>query len=112
MDIDAIIQSKRGLGLGLEVRDTESVFGARADGATSVPDRLITIDSRLEEHPARFRFTAAHEAGHWVQHRHKDHLFLDTSLDDGLRFEHRLCEREANYFAAQVLMPTRPLLRY
>jgi Zn-dependent peptidase ImmA (M78 family) len=54
-------------------------------------------------HPNRQRFTIAHEIGHFLLHR--DH----GSFHDGLLFrrddELNQQEREANQFAALVLMP-------
>ena len=73
-------------------------------GALYPASREIVVNA--EEAEARQRFTLAHELGHWVCHcvdrrdqpvfcRHRD---LDLSSD-------RALEREANVFAAELLMP-------
>jgi Zn-dependent peptidase ImmA (M78 family) len=67
-------------------------------------DRLIVLNA--DESPVRRRFTLAHEIGHWVCQclegteapvfcRHQD---VAVSTD-------RALEREANIFAAELLMP-------
>jgi Zn-dependent peptidase ImmA (M78 family) len=67
-------------------------------------DRLIVLNA--DESPVRRRFTLAHEIGHWVCQclegtgapvfcRHQD---VAVSAD-------RALEREANLFAAELLMP-------
>lgn len=69
------------LKLGIELDDTHSLFGiprsgTDADilGAMFFDEGQIVIDESLdpEEHPAmegRYRFTLAHEGGHWRLHR-------------------------------------------
>jgi hypothetical protein len=53
------------------------------------------------------RFTLAHELGHWFLHSglvyHRDFPISGTEPSDGLSIE----EREANLFAAEMLMPRR-----
>lgn len=64
---------------------------------------VIFVDSG--ESPARQRFTAAHEIGHYVLHkhligdRHEDNYLLRSSGISNRQ------EREANEFAADLLMP-------
>jgi Zn-dependent peptidase ImmA (M78 family) len=38
-------------------------------GATWLEDGLMMIDSSVDDHPGRFSFTLAHEAGHWFLHK-------------------------------------------
>lgn len=75
-----------------------------------------------EHHPNRQRFSLAHEIGHYVLHHSKsnpDHLFLDKSLmlytrkdaspSETVDYE---MEREANRFAAELLMPEELLRKH
>jgi Zn-dependent peptidase ImmA (M78 family) len=60
---------------------------------------MIHINSDLDE--ADQRFTCAHELGHAVQHRHVNTPFLRRNT---LQSIDRI-EREANEFAAELLIP-------
>jgi Zn-dependent peptidase ImmA (M78 family) len=88
--------------LGLQV--LEAVDLKDVSGALYPATRQIVVNS--EEAETRRRFTLAHELGHWVCHcldgrdapvfcRHQD---IGSSAD-------RLLEREANVFAAELVMP-------
>ena len=77
-----------------------------ASGLLYPADRLVVLNSA--ESPLRRRFTLAHELGHWVCQclegaeapvfcRHQD---VSMTAD-------RALEREANVFAAELLMPPR-----
>ena len=68
---------------------------------------LIGINSR--EAPARQRFTIAHELGHYFLHETKD-AFVDYR-DNASGIARSPREREANMFAAALLMPRRQLLK-
>ncbi len=83
----------------------------------------IHIDSRLAEsgHRGRYRFTVAHEIGHWVLHRP---LFLEAVGEcDDVRMitlerdvvsaekSYRPEEWQANYFAIHLLLNDRALER-
>jgi hypothetical protein len=63
------------LGLCLTLDDMQALFGVDdVHGALWVNDRRIGIDHRLEptNNPSmlgRYRFTLAHEIGHWQLHR-------------------------------------------
>ena len=69
------------------------------------------IAVNANHHSNRQRFTMAHEYYHYLYHRSLDHLICLTDLQDK-----RQCEREANRFAACLLMPEdivrRMLCRY
>ncbi len=79
--IDDIIEKH--LKLGMEFDDTHRLFGVSRSGNGLDPDvlgaiffdqKLIVIDESLDPHtyPAkegRYRYTAAHEVGHWQLHR-------------------------------------------
>ena len=63
-------------GLSLEFHDMQKLFGVGdVHGALWVNERRVGVDASLdpEQHPAklgRYRFTPAHETGHWRLHRH------------------------------------------
>lgn len=97
VDVEGLV-SKLGIDL------VRAKLSRRFDGAIieEAPGRYVMIiNSR--HHITRQRFTVAHELGHWLMHR--------RSLEDlgvSLRLHHRRkyeVEREANAFAAALLMP-------
>lgn len=115
------------LKLRLEIKDMKSLFGVDdIHGALWVNDRLIGIDQRFDPEaiPAmrgRYRFTLAHETGHWRLHRKlfqrkaNQHSLLPDNAD---RPEY-ICrssdtspiEYQANRFASCLLMPREMLKR-
>ncbi len=117
--IDEIVEEH--LKLAVEYRDLRAEF-PEGDvlGAIWFNDKLIAIDQSLvpEDFPAmrgRYRFTLAHELGHWRLHRH---LYLRRAGERTLlantpaRPDHVLRshatdpkEVQANRFAACLLMP-------
>jgi Zn-dependent peptidase ImmA (M78 family) len=117
--IDEIVEEH--LKLAVEYRDLRTEF-PEGDvlGAIWFNDKLIAIDQSLvpEDFPAmrgRYRFTLAHELGHWRLHRH---LYLRRAGERSLlastpaRPDHVLRshatdpkEVQANRFAACLLMP-------
>jgi Zn-dependent peptidase ImmA (M78 family) len=125
--IDDIIEKH--LKIGIEFDDTHRLFGVPRSGIGFDPDILgaiffeqkrIVIDESLDpdENPAkegRYRYTAAHEVGHWRLHRH---LFgkdpAQTSMLDGNAPPSVICrtsqakariELQADLYASCVLMP-------
>ena len=128
--IDDIVETY--LRLGVEFDDLHQRFGVPrpADdpeilGAIFFGERRIAIDESLdpEEFPlseGRYRFTLAHEGGHWWLHRE---LFVDDSGQAQLfavpakpsvvcrsSQAKQPIEWQANYFASCLLMPRRPIL--
>ena len=125
--IDDIIEKH--LKIGIEFDDTHRLFGVPRSGIGSDPDILgaiffeknrIVIDESLDPdaNPAkegRYRYTAAHEVGHWRLHRglfYKDPT--QTSLLDGNAPPSVICrssqakariELQADLYASCVLMP-------
>ena len=117
------------LQLVLEFKDMKAMFPmADVHGAIWFNEGLIAIDERLdpEVYPlmlGRYRFTLAHEVGHWCLHRH---LFVRHESPEQLillpienRVPDVVCrsttrrrpvERQADEFAANLLMP-RTLIR-
>jgi len=68
-----------------------------------VGDRaIITVDDRFGEQ--RARFSLAHEIGHWCRHRGQV-LFCDKKDIGTTKSSASHKEREADFFAAELLMP-------
>src|SRR5690606_13578869 len=61
---------------------------------------MIIVNQRTNRSESRRRFTIAHELGHYMLHRELSHHFLCSPRDRSRM------EREANYFAAELLMPS------
>ena len=70
-------------------------------GLLIVPRREIWVEA--SDTPMRRRFTVAHEIGHWVCHR--DGAPAVCHLESGAPPQRDPREREANVFAAELLMP-------
>lgn len=69
---------------------------------------LIGVNSR--EAPVRQRFTIAHELAHFFLHPQKD-TFVDFRKEKKNGEVRSMREREADMFAAALLMPKDPLLK-
>ncbi|MEX2670893.1 MAG: ImmA/IrrE family metallo-endopeptidase [Phycisphaeraceae bacterium] len=110
------------LGLEFMLADLQGEYGSPdVLGAIWFGDRMVKVDQSLEPTNApkmlgRYRFTIAHEVGHWRLHR--QHLMEDPSAE--FLFQEKcepafVCrsnanppeEIQANAFAACVLMPRR-----
>lgn len=86
-------------------------------GALYRENRCITIDASLDPntHPAqegRYRFTLAHEVGHWQLHRSIGGVTLLELATEQISAEqrertHQRIELQANLFASCLLMPRR-----
>ena len=115
------------LGLRIEANNLKRTF-ANADvhGAIWFRDRRIAVDHEIDPqrspaNGARFRFTLAHEIGHWRLHRRwflpqtNDHQSQDCDLalpDVVCRSGHRATpiEWQADQFASLLLIPRKMLL--
>jgi hypothetical protein len=93
------------LGLAVEVRDDLSVSGMLLPA-----ERRILV--RSDEPEQRRRFTIAHELGHWICQSLEGQLrpVYCRAAEIGVDLEAKALEREANIFAANLLMPE-PSLR-
>lgn len=83
--------------------------GAEARLAASGRKAVITVSTHVGDRRRR-RFGVAHELGHWELHRHRSSVFLCSSEDLDDWKERRTdvsLEREANEFAAALLLPQR-----
>jgi hypothetical protein len=88
------------LGLAVEVRNDLPVSGMLLPSA-----RRILV--RSDESEPRRRFTIAHELGHWIcQCQEGDTRPIYCRAGDiGVDHEAKALDREANIFAANLLMP-------
>lgn len=67
---------------------------------------IIAVNAR--HHPHRRRFSVAHELGHYLLHREQDRVFIDAAVffrRDGATAATWAQEKEANTFAAELLLP-------
>lgn len=95
--VDAIAEDLLGLAVG-ERNDLE------VSGMLLPDERQVWLNAG--ESPARRRFTLAHELGHWVcQHLEGRSVPVFCRATEVGVEEGRLLEREANVFAAELLMP-------
>ena len=97
MPVESIAQDL----LGRAVGEREDLEGS---GMLVPAERQIWLNAA--ESPARQRFTLAHELGHWVcQHLEGRSVPVFCRATEVGVGEGRLLEREANVFAAELLMP-------
>lgn len=104
---------ERYLGLGLSFEDLEARLGMEdVLGATFIKSKAICINERLldDKSEGRMIFTCAHEAGHWVLHRH----YVEQAQRSSQCAEAIVCrtgdsrlpiEWQADYFASCLIMP-------
>lgn len=93
--------------LGITIKPSD--LGDDVSGMILLKDQKGVIVFNSSHHRVRQRFTIAHEIGHFVLHSDKMPLFIDKyhyALRDknSSQGEYRL-EKEANAFAAALLMP-------
>lgn len=97
---------------------------AKILGTVNFTRKTLALDTVLDkERKSSYRFTAAHEIGHWVLHRHNwKNLRLaegDEAQDEFSDDDSSLCrldqrtpgawlEFQANVFAASLVMPRKP----
>lgn len=110
---------ERYLGLSLSFEDLETKLNMEdVLGATFVKSKRIYINERLLEdrNEGRMIFTCAHEAGHWVLHRH----MIEQAQRSSAGAEAIVCrtrnsripiEWQADYFASCLLMPEQEMRR-
>lgn len=103
--------------LGLEIRIED--LGRNVSGVLIIKDGKGVIGYNPSENSSnvRRRFTIAHEIGHFLLHSHNEKIFVDKKAfrthyrnSDSSSGEQKL-EREANAFAASILMPRDLLLK-
>lgn len=112
--IDEILELH--LGLQLEFGELSERLGRPGVlGALFASERCVAIDGHLDPntHPhveGRYRFTLAHEVGHWILHRHLPGVTLVELATEHVSHEQRnrmrqRIEVQANLFASCLLMP-------
>ena len=81
-------------------------FMSEAEGRIVNGDKysIITINFNITN-PGKKRFTISHEFGHYIMHKNNKYFNCDESKFWDWNNHERL-ETEANYFAAELLMPT------
>nr|WP_315394811.1 ImmA/IrrE family metallo-endopeptidase [uncultured Sphingobacterium sp.] len=84
-------------------------FDDEISGVLVLNDNQSTIGINQSHSDVRKRFTMAHELGHFVLHKDKGNMFMDKVLFRKSSQEYSSqdvqLEKEANYFAANILMP-------
>lgn len=98
----------RDLGIAIRKQDNGNV---QISGFLLRRGKHVVIGVNSSQHPVRQRFTIGHELGHYLLHAHgTDEIHIDRSFE--IRFRDNLSsegsdndEREANLFAAELLMP-------
>lgn len=111
-----IMELAKGLGLGtipfevdefirhLGVRIRREAMNDDVSGYLRYIDGTWVIGVNNLHHPRRQRFTLAHELAHYVLHKKSSGEFVDKVLFRSLSTDSPY-EREANEFAANILMP-------
>ncbi len=94
------------LGVGVE----PSLFNDEVSGLFVIKDDKPFIAYNLSQNKKRRRFTIAHELGHFILHSKNKSLFIDKNKSIMYRNSESSTgeffkEREANAFAAALLMP-------
>ncbi len=88
----------------LGVRIRREAMNDDVSGYLKYVDGTWVIGVNNLHHPRRQRFTLAHELAHYVLHKNSSGEFVDKVLFRSLNAESPK-EREANEFAAKLLMP-------
>jgi hypothetical protein len=91
--------------LGLSINEDEEL---PVSGMLLPAERQIWVNAReAQESPGRRRFTVAHEVGHWVCQclEGRTAPVYCRAEEIGVDPEAKAVEREANVFAAELLMP-------
>lgn len=111
VDVEALAEA---LKIAVQSQPLEDGFSA----FLLVKEGNATAFVNSDHHPNRRRFSLAHEIGHFVLHHQPtkklDDLFLDKSVALYTRKDHHSndMEKEANEFAASLLMPRELLDKY
>ena len=103
VDVEKISET---LGVTLKPMDVKE----RVSGVLVLKNDKATVGYNRMDAPVRQRFTIAHELGHYALHRDAVQLFVDEEYAVAYRDSRSSSgdirrEREANAFAAAILMP-------
>lgn len=90
-------------------------LGEEVSGVIFIKNKKGKIGYNPSDIRERIRFTIAHEIGHFVLHKEKMEMFIDKTYyalrdKNSSKGEYKM-EREANAFAAALLMPRSLLIR-
>ncbi|MDA3616684.1 ImmA/IrrE family metallo-endopeptidase [Polluticaenibacter yanchengensis] len=108
IDIEKITKD---LGINL----VQYMFDEDISGVLVTKDKISTIGVNQAHSEVRRRFTIAHELGHYILHRNEGNMFMDKILfrkSTDYKEKDLKLEIEANYFAANVLMPEEDIFEY
>ena len=94
------------LGYDIEITDEGLFEDPDFLGGIHFDAKLIQVNGSIEEQEGRYNFTIAHELGHHCLH--KD-TFMAMETNGGIMCREQgnkpIAERQADYFAASLLMP-------
>ena len=95
------------LGYDLEITNEGLFANPEFLGGISFEEKVIYVNTSVEEHEGRYMFTVAHEIGHHVLHRELYDKHIQDRSQILCREEKQkpLIERQADRFAAALLMP-------
>ncbi len=101
------------LGYDLEITSDGIFQDPNILGGISFEQNTIYVNASVEAHEGRYNFTLAHEIGHHVLH--KDLYLALYAGQDGIMCREQaqkpLVERQADRFAAALLMPSSEICR-
>ncbi|MFY0689051.1 MAG: ImmA/IrrE family metallo-endopeptidase [Cyclobacteriaceae bacterium] len=90
----------------LKIHKEERDLGEEISGLLVIKPSMTTIGLDKNQGDARKNFTIAHEIGHFVLHQEEKKMFVDETIAVFARSgKSNNIEREANAFAAALLMP-------
>lgn len=102
--VRVVTLAKKELGLDVQLAVLPSNISGVIKPSALEDGKFVVLINRYDNEPRR-RFTIAHEIGHFLLHREKitgdgitDSVLYRSNLSDSI-------EREANLFAADLLMP-------
>ncbi|MEC1792200.1 ImmA/IrrE family metallo-endopeptidase [Bacillus vallismortis] len=99
--------------LGVNVVNAEFTDASYSGALQVDKSNIATIYVKHDDTPERKRFTIAHELGHYLLHKDNRKDFIDNEETVFFRSgeSNSQLEREANDFAANLLMPRERVLR-
>ena len=118
--VNLILKTVPNLSLPIKIEDIAKGRGLKViayplgddvSGLLAIQNGIATISYNANESRVRRRFTIAHELGHYELHKEKSDLFVDKqfiyrSTNSNNTVVNQEMEKEANYFASAILMPT------
>ena len=95
------------LGYDLEITNEGLFANPEFLGGISFEEKVIYVNTSVEDNEGRYMFTVAHEIGHHVLHRelYDEHIQDRSQILCREQKQKPLIERQADRFAAALLMP-------